>query len=130
VGEIGSGLLVLLGVGEDDGESDASYVARKVSGLRVFEDDGGRMNLSLHDAGGSVLLVPQFTLHGDCRKGRRPSFAAAASPDKAAELYKLTAENLRRKNVDVETGQFRAHMMVHLVNDGPVTLLLDSKKQF
>jgi D-tyrosyl-tRNA(Tyr) deacylase len=130
VGRIDRGLLVLLGVGEGDDTDDARYVARKVAGLRIFEDEDGRMNLSVRDVGGQVLLVPQFTLYGDCRRGRRPSFSSAAAPDAADALYGQVAEGLESEGVPVSTGQFQAHMQVALVNDGPVTILLDSGKDF
>ena len=129
-GEIGMGFLVLLGVDVDDEESDATYMADKIVGLRVFNDDDGKFNLSLMDVGGSVLLVSQFTLHGDCRKGRRPSFIRAARPEKAVPLYERVGELLRAKGVTVANGVFGAHMDVELLNDGPVTLLLDSGKAF
>ena len=130
VGQISDGLLVLLGVGQDDGEDDARYIADKTAGLRIFEDEAGKLNLSLRETGGAVLLVSQFTLHGDARSGRRPSFSAAAKPDEAERLYLLTAQMLRDQGIRVETGRFRTHMQVSLCNDGPVTLLLDSKKLF
>lgn len=130
VGEIGRGLLVLLGVGEGDQESDAQYLAEKVAGLRIFEDAEGKMNLSVADVGGSVLVVSQFTLYGDCRKGRRPSFTDAAPPDRADELYQVFARRLSDLGVPTATGEFQARMAVSLVNDGPVTLLLDSQRQF
>jgi D-tyrosyl-tRNA(Tyr) deacylase len=130
VAEIGPGLLVLLGVGEQDAEEDARYMARKVAGLRIFDDEEGNLNLSVIDTGGAVLLVSQFTLYGDCRKGRRPSFTRAARPDEAERLYELVAEDLRARDVEVATGRFQEHMEVSLVNDGPVTLLLDSDKTF
>ena len=130
VGEIGRGLLVLLGVGEGDQESDAQYLADKVAGLRIFEDAEGKMNLSVGDVGGSVLVVSQFTLYGDCRKGRRPSFTDAAPPDRADELYQVFAQRLSDLGVPTATGQFQARMAVSLVNDGPVTLLLDSGREF
>lgn len=130
VGQISDGLLVLLGVGQDDGEDDARYIADKTAGLRIFEDEVGKLNLSLRETGGAVLLVSQFTLHGDARSGRRPSFSAAAKPDEAERLYLLAAQMLRDRGIRVETGRFRTHMQVSLCNDGPVTLLLDSKKLF
>ena len=130
VGQISDGLLVLLGVGLDDGEDDARDIADKTAGLRIFEDEAGKLNLSLRETGGAVLLVSQFTLHGDARSGRRPSFSAAAKPDEAERLYLLTAQMLRERDIRVETGRFRTHMQVSLCNDGPVTLLLDSKKLF
>ena len=130
VGQISDGLLVLLGVGLDDGEDDARYIADKTAGLRIFEDEAGKLYLSLRETGGAMLLVSQFTLHGDARSGRRPSFSAAAKPDEAERLYLLTAQMLRDRGIRVETGRFRTHMQVSLCNDGPVTLLLDSKKLF
>ena len=129
-GRIGAGLLILLGVAAEDTQRDVIWLAGKVAGLRVFEDPGGRMNLALNDIGGSVLVVSQFTLLGDCRKGRRPSFVAAAPPEKADQLYQSFVAELRGSGVSVETGRFRAEMQVQLVNDGPVTLLLDSAGVF
>jgi D-tyrosyl-tRNA(Tyr) deacylase len=130
VGAIGLGLLVLLGVDVSDGNSDADYLADKIIGLRIFNDDDGKFNRSLEDVGGAVLLVSQFTLHGDCRKGRRPSFIAAARPEQAIPLYERVGSLLREKGVEVANGIFGAHMEVELLNDGPVTLLLDSGKVF
>ena len=130
VGSIGHGLLVLLGVEVSDGSGDADYLADKIFGLRIFNDPEGKFNLSLEDVGGAVLLVSQFTLHGDCRKGRRPSFIAAARPEQAIPLYERVGALLREKGVDVANGIFGAHMDVELLNDGPVTLLLDSGKAF
>ncbi|MBL7645975.1 MAG: D-tyrosyl-tRNA(Tyr) deacylase [Candidatus Hydrogenedentes bacterium] len=130
VGAIGHGLLVLLGVDVSDGNSDADYLADKIFGLRIFNDDDGKFNRSLEDVGGAVLLVSQFTLHGDCRKGRRPSFIAAARPEQAIPLYERVGSLLREKGVEVANGIFGAHMAVELLNDGPVTLLLDSGKAF
>jgi D-tyrosyl-tRNA(Tyr) deacylase len=130
VGSAGRGLLVLLGVGAGDGDDDADYLADKVVGLRVFDDGSGHMDVALGDAGGSLLVVSQFTLYGDCRKGRRPSFTAAMEPDAAERLCARFVERARAAGVHVETGRFRAHMEVDSVNDGPVTLLLDSKKAF
>lgn len=130
VGEIGRGLLVLLGVGQGDQEADAQYLADKVAGLRIFEDAEGKMNLSVADVGGSVLVVSQFTLYGDCRKGRRPSFTKAAPPDRADELYQVFARRLSDLGIRTATGEFQARMAVSLVNDGPVTLLLDSRREF
>ncbi len=130
IAQIGAGLLVLLGVGEGDDAEDARYVAGKLAGLRVFDDQAGRLNLSVHDVDGQVLLVPQFTLYGDCRKGRRPSFSHAAEPDRAERLYKAVAERLRESSIRVQTGRFRAEMAVSLLNEGPVTLLLDSERAF
>ena len=131
VGKIGNGILVLLGVGKDDTEEDMKWIADKVVNLRIFQDENGKMNLSLLDIGGELLVVSQFTLYGDARKGRRPSFTEAAPPEKGREFYKKFVEYLREKyNIKVETGEFGAMMDVHLVNWGPVTILLDSKKQF
>lgn len=130
VAEIGSGLLVLLGVGEGDSERDAEYLAGKIAGLRIFDDSQGRLNLSVAECGGAVLLVSQFTLCGDCRKGRRPSFTRAAAPQEAERLYELVAEKLRNGGLAVQTGRFQQEMEVALVNHGPVTLLLDSEKTF
>lgn len=130
VGDIGSGLVVLLGVAEGDEPRDAEWMAEKLVGLRIFEDEEGKMNRDLREAGGGVLLVSQFTLLGDCRKGRRPSFIAAAAPELAEQLYELVAAGIRAAGVTVATGRFRTHMDVSLVNDGPVTLLLDSRKTF
>lgn len=130
VGEIGRGLLVLLGVGQGDEEKDAHYLAEKIVSLRVFEDDQGKMNRSLLEAGGSLLVVSQFTLLGDVRKGRRPSFIDAAPPEEANRLYEIFAAAAAGQGAPVATGQFQAHMDVELVNDGPVTLLLDSRKLF
>jgi len=130
VGRIGGGLLVLVGIGRDDGPSDAEYVAAKVRDLRIFPDSAGRMNRSVAEAGGEVLVVSQFTLHGDCRKGRRPSFDDAAPPTVASALYEEVVRLLRASDLTVFTGQFQTHMKVDLVNDGPVTLLLDSRRSF
>lgn len=129
-GRIERGLLVLLGVAVDDSQDDVIDMARKVAGLRVFEDGDGRMNLSLADAGGAVLVVSQFTLLGDCRKGRRPSFVRAARPARAEELYRSFVAELAGRGIAVATGRFQEQMDVELVNDGPVTLLLDSRKEF
>lgn len=129
-GAIDGGLLVLLGVASQDGADDVSYVAGKVRDLRVFPDDAGKMNRDVAEHGGAVLLVSQFTLLGDARNGRRPSFASAAPPELAQALYEAVARALRERGLRVETGEFRAHMDVSLVNDGPVTILLDSSKQF
>ena len=130
VGEIGPGLLVLLGVARDDKESDALYLVEKVLNLRVFEDVEGRMNLSLAEAGGALLAVSQFTLYGDARKGRRPSWFDAAPPELARTLYEFFVAEARARGARVETGSFQAMMEVELVNDGPVTILLDSRKLF
>jgi D-tyrosyl-tRNA(Tyr) deacylase len=129
-GQIGLGLLVLLGVGRDDTEADAIYLAEKIAGLRVFEDDEGKMNRSVQDVGGSVLAVSQFTLYGDVRRGKRPSFDAAAPPEKARRLYEFFVEKIRAAGLRCETGRFQETMRVELVNEGPVTILLDSKKEF
>jgi D-tyrosyl-tRNA(Tyr) deacylase len=126
VGEIGRGLLVLLGIAKGDTEREAEWMAQKIAGLRLFEDADGKMNLGLEEAGGAVLMVSQFTLLGDCRKGRRPSFTEAAPPEEADRLYQLVVGKMRATGVRVETGVFQAHMQVHLTNDGPVTLLLDT----
>ncbi len=127
-GEIGGGLLVLLGVAQGDEEKDALWMAEKIVGLRVFGDDDGKMNRSLLEIGGSLLAVSQFTLLGDSRKGRRPSFIAAAPPERAEELYRSFVSRTRSLGARTETGRFQAHMAVHLVNDGPVTILLDSRE--
>jgi D-tyrosyl-tRNA(Tyr) deacylase len=129
-GEIGEGLLVLLGVGRDDTKADATYLAEKIAGLRVFEDAEGKMNRSAQDVGGSVLVVSQFTLYGDVRRGKRPSFDAAAPPDKARQLYEFFVEQIRAAGLRCETGRFQEMMQVELVNEGPVTILLDSAKTF
>ncbi len=129
-GEIGLGLLVLLGVGHEDREADAIYLAEKVAGLRIFEDVDGKMNRSVEDAGGSVLVVSQFTLYGDVRRGKRPSFDAAAPPEQARRLYEFVVERLRAAGLRCETGRFQETMQVELVNEGPVTILLDSSKAF
>jgi D-tyrosyl-tRNA(Tyr) deacylase len=129
-GRIGPGLLVLLGVAKDDGPADIEYVASKIRDLRVFADEQGRMNLAVGDVGGAVLLVSQFTLLGDVRKGRRPGFDQAAPPEVARRLYEDVAARLRNTGLDVATGVFQAHMQVELVNDGPVTILLDSRRVF
>ncbi len=128
VGAIGPGLLVFLGVGEKDSEKDCQYLAEKITHLRIFPDDQGLMNRSLLDTGGGALVVSQFTLWGDCTKGRRPSFVQAARPERAKELYERFITLLKDKGVTVATGEFQKMMGVYLVNDGPVTLLLDSSK--
>lgn len=128
VGQIGPGLMVLIGVGASDTERDVRYMADKVPELRIFEDEAGKMNRSLLDVGGAILAVSQFTLYGDARGGRRPSFIAAARPEKANALYETLVAAWREKGVTVETGRFRTEMQVSLVNDGPVTILLDSAK--
>lgn len=129
-GEIGLGLLVLVGVGHGDTETDAVYLAEKVAGLRVFEDEGGKMNRSVQDVGGSVLAVSQFTLYGDVRRGKRPSFDAAAPPEQARRLYEFFVERVQAFGLRCETGRFQEMMQVELVNEGPVTILLDSGKGF
>lgn len=125
VAEIAAGLLVLLGVGQGDGEAEAQWMAQKIAGLRIFADEQGKFNRSIQDVGGQVLLVSQFTLYGDARKGRRPSFTGAASPDIAAPLIERVAALLREQNLAVRCGQFQAHMLVELANDGPVTIILE-----
>jgi D-tyrosyl-tRNA(Tyr) deacylase len=126
-GKIGSGLLVLLGVGKGDGESDLSFLTSKIPELRIFEDASGKFNLSLKEIGGEMLVVSQFTLYGDCRKGRRPSFTDAEDPTQAKNLYEQFVSKLKEQGIPVRTGEFQAKMEVHLINDGPVTLILDSK---
>lgn len=130
VGKIGPGYMVLIGVSVEDTEKDVRYMADKVPNLRIFEDAEDKMNLSLKDVGGEILAVSQFTLYGDARGGRRPSFIAAARPEAANELYEQLVANWREQGIHVETGRFRTHMEVGLVNDGPVTILLDSMKGF
>jgi len=130
VGEIGTGLLVLLAVAADDTRDDANYLADKIINLRIFADQEDKMNRSLLDTGGAVLAVSQFTLYGDVRRGRRPSYTDAAEPAKANDLYEYFVERVRSLGVSIETGVFQAKMKVHLVNDGPVTILLDSRKGF
>ena len=129
-GEIGRGLMVLLGVSEDDTQDDARYLAEKLVSLRIFPDDEGKMNRSLVDVGGQMLVVSQFTLFGDCRKGRRPSFIEAARPELADSLYRIFVVEVQGHEIQTATGRFQAHMDIELVNDGPVTLLVDSKKEF
>lgn len=130
IGSITAGMLILLGVERDDSMSDAEYLAQKTVNLRIFEDETGKMNLSLLESGGAALVVSQFTLLGDCRKGRRPGFSRAALPELAIPLYEDFIVQLQQAGIRVETGQFQANMQVELENDGPVTLLLDSHKQF
>ncbi len=130
VGEIEKGLLVLLGVSQTDSESDADYLADKIVGLRVFDDAEGKMNCSVAEIGGAILVVSQFTLYGDVRRGKRPSFDAAARSELASGLYEHFVARIRATRIRCETGQFQAMMAVELVNDGPVTILLDSKKSF
>lgn len=129
-GRIGPGLLVLLAAGDDDGPTDLDYMVRKVTGLRVFEDDAGKMNRCVEEVGGSLLVVSQFTLYGDCRKGRRPSFVHAMEPTSADQMVQDFIARCRQLGIPTETGVFGAHMDVSLTNDGPVTLLIDSKKTF
>lgn len=129
-GEIGPGLMVLLGVADGDTAEDAIYLADKLVGLRIFPDADGKMNLSLAETAGGMLVVSQFTLLGDCRKGRRPSFIAAARPEAAVELYERFVADVRGRGITVGAGRFQQHMDVELVNDGPVTLLVDSRKEF
>lgn len=130
VGQIGPGLLVLLGVAREDTESDATYLAEKIANLRIFEDDQGKMNLSVEQVGGAILAVSQFTLYGDVRRGKRPSFDAAAPPQNARQLYEFFVAQIRSRGLPCETGRFQEMMQVDLVNDGPVTILLDSAKAF
>lgn len=130
VGQVERGLLILLGVAADDTDADLVWLAEKVAGLRLFEDAAGKMNLSVQEVGGSVLVVSQFTLYGDCRKGKRPSFIQAAPPEHAQRLYEQFVVELKGHEIPVQTGRFQAQMEVSLVNQGPVTLLLDSRKLF
>ncbi len=130
IGKIDKGLMVLLGVTHDDTSKDVDYMIDKILNLRIFEDEEDKMNLSLKDVGGELLVVSQFTLYGDCRKGRRPSFTNAARPDQADKLYEEFVAKAKAQGLNVGTGQFGAHMMVDLTNDGPVTILLDSSKSF
>ena len=130
VGEIGPGLAILVGVANDDGPADVQYIATKIRDLRIFPDEQGKMNRSVGESGGAVLVVSQFTLQADCRKGRRPSFDGAAAPALAQPLYEEVVRQLREAGLTVATGTFQAHMAVALVNEGPVTLLLDSKRAF
>jgi D-tyrosyl-tRNA(Tyr) deacylase len=129
-GDTGPGLLVLLGIGNDDSYADADYLADKIAGLRIFEDEHGKMNLAVAEVGGGVLVVSQFTLYGDVRRGKRPSFDAAAPPEKARTLYEYFVERIRAAGLRCETGRFQETMQVELINDGPVTILLDSSKVF
>lgn len=130
VGEISSGLLVLLAVGQGDGEKEVTWIVDKIVGLRIFEDEAGKMNCSVQDVRGEILMVSQFTLYGDCRSGKRPSFMTAAPPQQAKALFKQIIEATRSRGLKVETGVFQAEMDVALINNGPVTILLDSEKKF
>ncbi|MGM0651283.1 MAG: D-aminoacyl-tRNA deacylase [Bacillota bacterium] len=130
VGKIESGLVVFLGVGREDGPADSDYLAGKITSLRIFEDEQGLMNLSVQDIDGKILSISQFTLYGDCRKGRRPGFSAAALPEQAEKLYDLFCDKLRQNSIPVETGRFQEEMRILVDNDGPVTMLLDSRKLF
>ena len=127
ISQIGVGLLVLVGVGKEDGDKDVQFIANKIAYLRIFEDEEGKMNRSVSDVGGEVLVVSQFTLLGNCRKGRRPGFNQAASPEKADTLYRELIENLKKTGLTIACGEFQAHMVVSLDNDGPVTLIVDSR---
>ncbi|MBQ9016408.1 MAG: D-tyrosyl-tRNA(Tyr) deacylase [Firmicutes bacterium] len=129
-GQIGPGFMVLIGVETGDTEKDAQYIADKITGLRVFEDEDDKLNLSIEDVGGEILAVSQFTLLADARKGRRPGFSKAARPEEANELYQSVIRHIREKGIHVEEGVFQTHMVVHIENDGPVTILLDSHKLF
>jgi len=129
-GQIGNGLLVFLSVGRDDSDKDAEFIAGKIAGLRIFADEAGKMNRSVQDVGGEILLVSNFTLHGDCRKGRRLGFDAAGEPQFAERLYEMTAKLIAERGLSVAKGVFGAHMQVKSINDGPVTLLLDSSRLF
>ncbi len=130
IGQIGKGYMVLIGAGVEDTDQDVRYMAEKVPNLRIFEDENGKMNLSLEQVGGEILAVSQFTLYGDARSSRRPSFTAAMRPEEANRLYEELVAAWRQRGIHVETGRFRADMQVSLVNDGPVTMLMDSKKGF
>lgn len=128
IAKIEEGLIILLGVGQNDVEKDAEYLAEKIINLRIFEDKEGKMNLSVKDINGQILVISQFTLYGDCNKGRRPSFISAAPPDKAVKLYDYFKKYIKNYGLKIETGQFQAMMLVKIYNDGPVTILLDSEK--
>ncbi|MGB6607262.1 MAG: D-aminoacyl-tRNA deacylase [Atribacterota bacterium] len=128
IGKIEKGLVILLGVGQNDIEKDAKYLAEKIVNLRIFEDKEGKMNLSVKDINGQILVISQFTLYGDCKKGRRPSFISAALPDKAVKLYDYFVKSIKNYGLKIETGEFQAMMLVKIYNDGPVTILLDSEK--
>jgi len=127
-GSIGSGLVVLIGIAKEDTEADANYLSNKLLGIRIFPDENGKMNRNIAEAGGSILLISQFTLYADCRKGRRPGFDRAAPPDRALALYNYFVDTLRKSSVPVETGVFQAMMEVHLTNQGPVTIIIDSEE--
>lgn len=128
IGKIEKGLVILLGVGQNDTEKDAEYLAEKIVNLRIFEDKEGKMNLSVKDINGQILVISQFTLYGDCKKGRRPSFISAALPDKVVKLYDYFVKSIKNYGLKIETGEFQAMMLVKIYNDGPVTILLDSEK--
>lgn len=130
IGKIGEGLLIFVGVAPNDDESDIDYIFKKSLELRIFEDENGKMNLSVSDIGGEILLISQFTLFGDCRKGRRPSFASSCEPIKAEQMYNKLLEKMRQSGIKTECGSFGADMKIELLNDGPVTMLLDSEKLF
>ncbi|RBP35832.1 D-aminoacyl-tRNA deacylase [Garciella nitratireducens] len=130
IGKINKGLLVFLGIKDNDTEKDVLYLADKIVNLRIFEDQGGKMNLSLKDINGEILVISQFTLYGDCKKGRRPNFMKAAKPEQANLFYERFIEEMKKIGIRTQTGRFQSHMMVNLQNDGPVTILIDSEKQF
>jgi len=130
IGKIGQGLLVFLGVSREDNYEDADYLIEKIINLRVFDDEEGKLNLSLLDIGGEILLVSQFTLLADCRKGRRPSFVNAANPETAQKIYHYFIEQIKQRKIPLATGEFQSHMEITLINNGPVTIILDSKKEF
>ncbi|SJZ36110.1 D-aminoacyl-tRNA deacylase [Garciella nitratireducens] len=130
IGKINKGLLVFLGIKDNDTEKDVLYLADKIVHLRIFEDQGGKMNLSLKDINGEILVISQFTLYGDCKKGRRPNFMKAAKPEQANLFYERFIEEMKKIGIRTQTGRFQSHMMVNLQNDGPVTILIDSEKQF